>query len=540
MQVLLKKLLGLLDTEHPAEVRAAAAVVLGEVGARDAGLSAALCASLEDEDRAVRLRAIEAVAKLRVEPALPRLLERVKVGGEEAEAAAQAAARLGARGTRALQELMPRVAPGLRRYIAAALGAGGNTSAESAAVAVLLDKDPGVVEAAVRSLAEHVPTLTPAHRRAWADQLLGMVGGRRPPALSPASEAAVVRLLAALDDPRAGPVLWDRILPEHPAEVRTAALQALGKWAGSPSKEQLRRLFACAADRDFRVAAPALLMLRGLPVGEKNLPEWVSLLSAPDVTVRQVALEKVGDRDAAAVADALLAQLDHPDRGLREAALTRLTRLKQGRAALTRALLGAESADRAWPLAKAQAPFVKDYPPGWRDEVFERACELLEEGDRRADPLLFLLREADAADLRDRLEARAAYWRKKKDYPEALNYLRLLARDPACGFPTRLELAACGLKVSGHELAAEARAADPALQQFTHLAHNYEAELLDQLGKVKWLEPDDLYYLGFHLAEQDGRSRQVGAEALRLVLKRSPRSKLAQAARSKLGRAGLE
>jgi HEAT repeat protein len=540
MQVPLNRLLGLLEPEHPPEVRAAAAVVLGEVGARDAKLSTALSDRLEDGDPAVRLRAIQAVAKLRVEQALPRLLERVKVGGEEAEQAALAAARLGARGTRALQELMPRVAPGLRRYIAAALAAGGNTSAEAAAVAVLLDKDPGVVEAAVRTLAEQVPTLSAAHRRAWAEQLLGLVGGKKKTALPPVSEAAVVRLLAALDDPRVGPVLWDRILPDHPPEVRTAALQALSKWAESPSKDQLKRLFACAADRDFRVAAPALLMLRDLPVSERTLPEWLSLLAAPDLTVRQVALEKVGDRDAPAVAAALLAQLDHPDRGLREAALARLTRLKHGRAALTRALLGADSPDRAWPLAKAQAPFVKDYPAAWRDEVFEQACEHLEAGDRQADPLLFLLREADAHDLRDRLEARAEHWRKKKDYPAALLYLRLLARDPACAFPTRLELAACGLKVSGHDLAADARAADPTLQQFIHLAHNFEAELLEQLPKLKWLDPDDLYYLGFHLAEQDGRARQVGAAALNLVLKRSPRSKLAQAAKSKLRSAGVK
>ena len=42
--------------------------------------------------------------------------------------------------------------------------------------------------------------------------------------------------------------LWDRILPPHAAPTRAAALQALGKWVGTPNKEQLRRLFACAGD----------------------------------------------------------------------------------------------------------------------------------------------------------------------------------------------------------------------------------------------------------------------------------------------------
>jgi HEAT repeat protein len=538
MPVPTDKLLRLLDPGHPLEVRCAAALVLGELGVRDAEVTGALCESLQDEEGALRLQAIKAVGKLHVEQALPHLLARIKAGGEEAAQAAQAAARLGAKGIRALQELMPQVAPGVRRTIASALAGGGTAGASAAAVAALRNNDPGVVEAAVGSLIAQVPTLGKAQRRAWADQLLHLAEDETAP-LPPPAEAAVVRLLAALDDPRAGAALWDRTLPPHPPEVRAAALQALGKWVTSPEKDQLRRLFACAAEPDFRVAAPALVILKRLPVEDRAVPEWLALLRAPDVAVRQLALEKLGDRDTQEVADALLEQLRHPDRALRDAALARLTRLEHGRNALTAALLGAESADQAWPLARAQVPFAKDYPPSWRDEVFAQACRHLEAEDRQADPLLFLLREADAPDLRDRLEQRAAFWRKKKEYATALLSLRLLGRDPACGLPIRLELAACGLKVSGKDLAAEARAADPCLHQFAALSQQDEAELFRQLEQVKWLEPDDLYYLGFHLAELEGRPKKFAAAVLQLLVKRSPRSKLGQAAKSKLRSAGL-
>ena len=534
-----KKILRLLHPDQPVEVRCAAALVLGEMGDKDAELTRALCDSLKDCEPRLRVQAIRSVGKLRVEAALPQLLERIKEGGEEAEQAAQAAARLGARGTRSLQELMPKVAPGLRRYIASALAAAGTASAETAAVAVLLDKDPGVVEAAVRSLIAGVPTLTPGHRKALAEHLLELAENKKEP-LSTASESAVLRLLAALDDPRVEAVLWERIVPPHPTEVRAAALQALGKWVKAPGKEQIKRLFACAADKDFRLAAPALVLLKNLPVEARAVPEWLTLLEAADVAVRKLAMEKVGDRDSAEVADALLRQLNHPDRSLRDGALARLTRLKQGQKALTGALLEADSADKVWMLARTQAPFARSFPAEWRDKVFARTCEYLEANDRRADALLFLLREADAAGLRDRLQERALYWRKKKAYETALLYLRLLIRDPSCGFAIRLELAACGLKVSGKELSAEARAADPCLQQFATLCQGYEAELWAELEKIKWLEPEDLYYLGFHFAEQGGQQKQFGGKVLRLLVKRSPRTKLAQAAKSKLRGAGLE
>jgi HEAT repeat protein len=534
-----KKLMRLLEADQPPELRSAAATVLGEVGGRDAELGHALRGLVNDPDPAVRCRAIVALGKLRIDPALPQLLDRVKEGGPDGELAAQAAARLGARGTRALLDLMPEVAPGVRRKIAAALGAAGNPSAESAAIDSLLDSDPGVVEATTRSLIGTIPTLTPGPRKALADQLLQLLSSKKKK-LPQASETALVRLVASLNDARAKGPLWERTLPPCPVEVRAAALQALGRWPEAPSRDQLRRLLACAVDADFRIAAPALVMLKAMPATDRSTADWLPLLEAPDVAVRRVALEKVGGRDSAAVAAALLIQIEHPDRGLRDDALNHLTQLKHGREALTRALLTAATPDQAWVLARAEAPFAKAFPTAWREQLFTKTAAALEEGDRRADAWLFLLRTADAAETRDRLENRALALRKKKDYARALIYLRTLARDPACGLSIRLELAACGLKVSRQDLSAEARANDPALEQFARLIHAQPAELSAYIQKASWLTPADLLYLGFHFAEREGAEKKFGGDMLRLVIKRSPRTKVAQNAKSKLRSAGLD
>ena len=247
-----------------------------------------------------------------------------------------------------------------------------------------------------------------------------------------------------------------------------------------------------------------------------------------------MALEKLGERDNAAVAEALVKQLTHSDRGLREAALASLAKLEAGRAALTAALFDADSADRAWQMAKAQASFVREYPDSSSrcstgpqsfskpaTAAWTHCYSYCERRSRRS--------------LRDRLEQRALAWRKKKDYALALLYLRdLLGRDPACGFALRLEQAACGLKISGKDLSADSRSADPCLQQFTQLAQQDDGQLAEQIEKLKWLEPEDVFYLGFHLAEQLGRARKVAEQLLHQVVKRSPRTKVGQAAKSKL------
>ena len=106
--------------------------------------------------------------------------------------------------------------------------------------------------------------------------------------------------------------------------------------------------------------------------------------------------------------------------------------------------------------------------------------------------------------------------------------------------PNRLEMAACGLKASGRDLAAEARASDPCLQQFSHLCQQDEEELFKQLEKIKWLEAEDLYYLGFDFAEKEGASRKFGGQVLHLVLKRWPKTKVGQSAKSKIRKHGLE
>jgi HEAT repeat protein len=535
-----KKLLRLLDADHPSELRCAAAVVLGELGLRDAEVTRAVCDGLADPDPAVRARLLTAAGQLRVEQALPRLLKKIEEGGEESERAALSAAKLGAKGTKALQDLMHHVAPGLRRRIAGALAAAGTASAGSAAMEALLDTDPGVVDAAARSLSAEIPAMPDAARRALADHLLGLLQGAKKSPLAPPSESAVIRLLSALGDPRAEAWFWDRIQPAYPVEVRAAALQGIGKSASPPVKDRLKRLLVCAADPDFRVAAPALMILRGVEVGDRQLADWLPLFDAPDVAGRRLALEKLGDRDTPAVAEALLRQLRHPDRALRADSLSHLAKLAAGRTALAEALLAADSPDAAWTLARTQEPFVGAYDAKLRERLFAQACEYLEAGDRRADPLLHLLRVADAHGVRDRIEERGLALRKKKQYDKALAYLRQLTRDPACAAPVRLEAAACALKVSAHDLSAEARAADPALQQFARLIDSHEAETREFVTKAKWLDAEELFYLGFHFAEKERAEKKFGGEMLRLVVKRSPRSKLAKDAKSKLRGEGLE
>jgi hypothetical protein len=281
------------------------------------------------------------------------------------------------------------------------------------------------------------------------------------------------------------------------------------------------------------------MILGKIPATRKNVKHWLGLLDAPDVAAHGLAVEKLRAVDSKEVAQALLRQLHHPDKALRDASLAALLDLKAGHEALFQALLESATSEEAWNLARSLIEAARTWPAAQRAKVFSQACAWHDADDRRADPLWFLLREVDGEAVRQRMEERALALRKKKDFAASLGYWRLLTRDPAVGPELRFQLAATLLKVSNHDPAAAAREADPALHHFSRLLQDPAFDLIGEVRKAKWLEAEDLFYLGFHFAEQQRLARAFGQQVLELVIQRSPKSQLGKNAKHKLKSEGL-
>jgi HEAT repeats len=539
MDISAKKLAKLMRPEQPIEIRGSAVVVAAELAVKDPDIAAEVIERISDESDAVRIQAIKAVGKLKLTKALPMLMERIENGGEEAKLAAEAAAKLGNEGVKRLQEMMHQVAPGLRRYIGVALTSAGGSHAE-AGVAVLLDRDPQVASAAASSLASRAATMPEAEKKKLVKELLGYLTDKKNKQPMNA-ELSLFKVLSALNDASAAEAIWERTLPPHPTDLRAAALQAVAGWLPTtPTKEQFRRLFACAADSHFSVVAPALMMLNKVPVVERMTEDWAKLFAAPDMAARRLAIEKLGDRDTPTVADALMAQMNHPDRNLADMARKKLAKLEHGRQRLAQAVLDAKTSEETWQLARSVSSFSGSFSVKVRADIFAHACQYIETGDNRVDPLLFLLREGDPAALRDQLFEQAVNKRKKKDYEAALKYLRFLTRDPSSGYPIRLEAAMCGLKKSAKDISTESRMNDYCLRHFEQCLSNNAPDTIKQIEKAKWLDENDFYYLGFHFVEKIGAEREFGITMLKLVIKANPRAKLAGNAKNKLKSCGAD
>lgn len=531
----LNKLIQLIGTtDGDLELRRAAVRVGGKLGSiRDRSLVKALLGILNETDSGLRIAAIQGLGNLQVEEALPQLVEIIHHGGAEAEAAAHAATQLGSKGVRALGKVMHEAAPGLRSRLTGVLAKSGAGGALVVTAHTLLDADAHVVEAAARSLAMEVPSFTPPQRHALAKFLRDELHNKKAKH-SAATEAALLRVLSVLHESKAEDIFWARIAPPAPPEARAPALQALGNLGVKLADSRLPKLLACARDSDFQVVAAALMLLKQAPASPKFTKHWLKLLAAPDVASRRFAVEKLRGVESKDVAKALADQASHPDRGLRDDALGILHTFAAGRDALLAKLLETPTHDECWTLARALAPAAKNLAKPQRTKLFVEACRHHEANDRLAHPLWFLLREIDPAWLRKQIETKAVGLRQKKKYTEALSYLRLLTQDPACSDEMRFELAGTGLKLSNHDLAVEARGNDPCLHQFNRLLQSASFDLDSQVAKAKWLDPEDLFYLGFHFAEQTHRAREFGKQMLELVVKKAPNSELGKQAKRKL------
>ncbi len=517
-----------------APLRQAAIRVCGVVGsARERALVRALLDVLAESDGNVRIAAIEALGQLQIEEALPQFAEIIRHGGQESEAAAHAASQLGAKGARVLGKIMHEAAPGLRSRLTGVLAKSGAGGALVVTAHALLDADTKVVESAARSLAMEVPSFTPPQRHALAKFLLEELNNKKAKH-STKTEASLLRVLSVLHEAKAEEIFWARLAPPASSETRAAALQALGNLGATPSERRLPKLLTCAVDSDFQVVAAALMLLKQAPSGGKFAKHWLKLLVAPDVAARRFAVEKLRGVESRDAARGLAAQASHPDRGLRDDALTVLRGFPAGREALLEKLFATEIHDECWTLARALAPAASSLAKAQRTKIFNEACRHHDADDRLANPLWFLLREIDHAWTRDQTEARALALRQRKKYAEALSYFRLLTQDPACSQDIRFELAATGLRLSNHDLSVEARNNEPSLHQFTRLLQDPAFDLAGRVAKAKWLDADDLFYLGFHFAEQTHRAKEFGKEILELVVKRSGKSDLGKQAKRKL------
>jgi HEAT repeat protein len=517
------------------EKRIAAAMVLGELRPKAPNVLDALTELATSDVAALQIHALDALGRIGAKRVVTKLLP--LLGARDADVrqrASRAIAGVGADVLPAVRKRMESAGSEERRALDAILAELGGKEAFGTLLASLTSSDADAAKSAALAVRAHLKSADKAERKTCLAQTEAFLKAQTKSGGNASAVAAAVKILGYIEDERAVPTLLVYATDsKQPSAVRQEAIIALRfvlGAAGDARKKAVAALIDCAVDRDETVAQTALLSLGPVPVDASHGAKLAKLVEHPDFERARLVLEKLGQQHDADAAKLLVGVLARSEKRRAEVAARLLASHPDAAVPLARALLETRDADRRWTIRTVLRPLASRLTPAVRKQLLEAAIEQLESGQKGWEACLDVAQASDAKGTAEALRTSATRMRKKNP-DKALAALSVISKSEFATDDDRWSRAVLELLRSPRELSPAARATDDALRQIAALAEE-GFDVVTQLRKDRSLDPEQLYYVGFHFAE---KRDPIGAELLRVVIDKSGRTKLGKMAKNKLG-----
>jgi HEAT repeat protein len=346
---------------------------------------------------------------------------------------------------------------------------------------------------------------------------------------------SALRLLGQLGRPQARRWIVKFIGPEWPPLVRSHALVALLQCV---KRQELRRdefakLLAILEEPELSEAVRlALELLDAQEIPEEYRTTLTRMMQSPHADVQKFALRKLGDVGTPAAMRTLVQQLGDADHRTREIAARSLRKIPEARGALVKELLTCDDASKAWSISEV----LVSWEARWRQETLEtlwkRLQAAVEQEERIQSPFLHVLRKADAAFAYRRLADHGIRLLRNKKYKDATAFLTLLKEFSDFQPEDKFVLALAQLKAHAHTVASQRQ--HPALDLMADLYRHSTYPVFEALKRERSFAPEELFALGFTLAERPGEERGLGRDLLEHLASKFPRHKVGKSAKNKL------
>jgi HEAT repeat protein len=346
---------------------------------------------------------------------------------------------------------------------------------------------------------------------------------------------SAMRILGQLGRAQSRRWLFKFLAAEQPPVLRAHALVALLRCLRGQEirKEEYGKLFPLLEEAEFsEVTRLALELLDAHELPDDARPLLAKLIQSSHAEVQKFALRRMGEVGTPATVRTLLEQLGDADYRKRDAAASSLRKIPEARAALIKELAACDDASKAWSIVELLASFEGKWRQDTIDTLWKRFEKAVAAEERIQAAFLNALKKADEEDVYQRLTGQAARLVKARKYKEALGFLLPLKEFRAFKPEHRFHLALAQLKLHVHTLATNRH--HPAVEVFSDLYRSSAYPLFEALKKEKSLAPEELFALGFGLAERAGNERDLGRELLEFIAGKFPRNKVGKSAKNKL------
>ncbi|HUT36687.1 MAG TPA: hypothetical protein VNE39_24570 [Planctomycetota bacterium] len=533
MDATTKALCGLLQRGEP-ELRAAVARVLAELRPAEGPVLAALGAVVASDSGPAGLYALRALAASPAPEAVEHILPALAGPLALQQEAVEAVVRFGRNAVPSLKKAVLDAPLPIRSGAAGALARIGGKAAHEALLRALGEGDLELSKHVCLEFDHAIQPMGMEERAALAELVRGYLAQKRTLEIETAAASGLI-LLGFLQCPKSKATLLGFARPRRAPELRRRALLALRGIGPQLTAGELKTLAGYLREEDLaNVALPAIELLRPLALPPAAADLLLPLTNSSHQAVRDFAVYKMGGLVTPAAAKALVEQLDAPQPALRELAVSSLQRNPAAAALLLKRLRTEANPGRVWTLVRILEHHAAAIPTATAKTLIRTLVEHLENGDKRVEPLSYLAHRAAPKLLDAALLKRATALKDKGRFAEADRMLTTLLRGGAACPEATYQGAVVALKLSPKGISRHERHADPCLERFAVLLELPEADLADRLASEKCLKPEELFYVGFHFAEQLAERREFGGALLRRVVALGPRTTLAANARNKL------
>jgi hypothetical protein len=414
------------------------------------------------------------------------------------------------------------------------LGAIGTGPAIRALAELLVRGDAELARVAVEALHRRTRDLSEKARAQFLEHLLA-AAVRPTVAQSPVAKTAIIRTLANLGLPGARAWLLGAATRDDAPETRAEALRALAACLRHEKLQakELAKVTAMLTDPDFpRVVRPALDLLEGHQFGKDAQALLLGLRESPHVAVRSFALAKLGASEAPRAVSALLSSLDDSE-AVRRSAAGSLGKIPEARQALMKHFIAATDASAAFTMAETLARYGLPWRRPTLDQIWKRYQKALEADDRIQGAFLQFLRVTAPDFAAEGLRKQAATYLRAGRARDAARLRALVRELPNVDAEDGYQLALALLKGRRRGLDHPIRRPDAALDVLVEIESAGFATGA-RLRKERALDAEELYAIGFALAETTGPGRAIAEDVLAHLAKKQPRTKVGKAARNKL------
>lgn len=538
---MIDRLCQLLD-EGDAELQIAVARVLRELKPKDAAVRKALAGALKSQNEMVRLYALEALAAIDVQSALPLVVPLLTAGENVRARAVQIVLGAGAKAADALRNACEAKDPQVRKAALDLLSKLPGVDVADTLFAALLDPDAEVVRKAAGAYRQKIEGMSAGEKgKALKKVLEFLESSKVQKAKTPVPSC--LQLAGAFREASAAKVLLRHVDKKQAPEVRTAALLALGELPleGKEAKDVAAKLMPILEEEDFhRFVKPALDVLWKIPPSKEHTSRLMKLQKSGGPAVRSFAVKSLGAVGNLDAGEALLDSLWSDDPRLSETAAGAFRTNPDYVPLLAKALDRQEDVQKAFKVVHLLVTFKNVLDKGLVKKFLGKALSMLDKRESGFQAYFEVVRAAGPDLAKKEVLAKGRELLKKGKFEEAERALRLLQRDDLAAPESDLALAAAQLRQQRLDVGGAARDQGHAIQLVQKLGRKEGFPLLKQLEKeAAMFTPEGLLYLGFALVERQGDGRELGGDILKLVAKKFGSKEAGKVAKQKLKTQGV-